>query len=80
MKDDAISGSATIDAGWTVNDVIVNYPETVAIFNAFGVDSCCRGDATLDQAAAETGITEEALITALRTAVGNPGDSVRSDA
>jgi len=57
-----------IDASWTVNDVIRTYPESVGVFNASGVDSCCGGHETLESAAREATININALISALRIA------------
>ncbi len=71
MKQDSIAASHSIDASWTVNEVIRTFPETVTVFNAFGVDSCCGGDASLEEAALDAGAARSELISALRTAVGN---------
>jgi iron-sulfur cluster repair protein YtfE (RIC family) len=71
MKQDAIAASHSIDASWTVNEVIRIFPETVTVFNAFGVDSCCGGDASLEEAALDAGADRSELISALRTAVGS---------
>jgi iron-sulfur cluster repair protein YtfE (RIC family) len=70
MKENSMNVTRSIGPLWSVNEVIVTYPETVAVFNRFGVDSCCRGDATLEQAALESGIDQGDLITALLTATG----------
>ncbi len=69
---DAISTSDSIDGSWTVNEVIRTFPETVTVFNAFAVDSCCGGDASLEKAALDAGADLSELILALRTAVGDP--------
>ena len=58
----------SIDASWSVNDVIRTYPETVGVFNASGIDSCCRGNETLESAANDAAININALISALRIA------------
>ncbi len=59
----------------TVNETILAYPETVSVFNRLGVDACCRGDATLEQAALETGIDLNALLSALRTVTNESAPS-----
>ena len=41
----------TIDTTVTVNDVLVQHPEAVSVFNEFGIDACCGGDASLEEAA-----------------------------
>jgi iron-sulfur cluster repair protein YtfE (RIC family) len=69
MKQDADTASAKPDASWTVNEVIVTLPDSVAVFNAFGVDSCCRGDATLEQAAFDAGLEPDDLVSAITSLV-----------
>ena len=57
---------AEIDAGWTVNDVVRAFPSAVAVLSQFGIDACCGGPRTLDEAARRHGIPLEALVAALR--------------
>ena len=59
---------AKIDGKMTINDVIKDYPSTLAVFNTFGIDSCCGGARTLEQAAREGGIDLDALLKALNEA------------
>lgn len=59
----------TIDPTWTVNKVVALYPATVAVFNRFGVDSCCGGGVALGEAAQRDGISLDALLQALRETV-----------
>ena len=59
----------TIDPTWTVNKVVALYPATVAVFNRFGVDSCCGGGVALGEAAARDGVGLDALLQSLRDAV-----------
>ena len=55
----------TIDSSWTINEVIGMYPETVTVFNSFGMDSCCGGDETLEVAAEEAEVDRDSLMSAL---------------
>jgi len=55
----------TIDTAATVNDILVEHPAAVAVFNTFGIDACCGGDATLVEAARRDGADVHALIAAL---------------
>lgn len=57
----------------TVNDVLLRHPATVAVFNAFGVDACCGGAASLADAARDAGISLDALLDALRHSAGADG-------
>ncbi len=52
----------------TVNDVLLRFPGCASVFNAFGVDSCCGGAASLAAAAADVGVEAEALLSALEAA------------
>lgn len=61
-------GTLTIEPTWTVNEVIARYPATVAVFNRFGVDSCCGGGAPLSEAAPRDGVALDSLMQALRDA------------
>lgn len=54
-----------------VNDVIARHPETVAVFNRFGIDACCGGAASLVEAAARDGANLDLLLAALREAVAS---------
>lgn len=55
----------TINRAATVNEILVQHPETVSVFNAFGIDACCGGDASLDEAARRDSVDVNALLDAL---------------
>ena len=59
----------TIEAGMTVNDVLQRFPETVSVFNSFGIDACCGGAASLEEAARRDGADLGALLDALESAL-----------
>lgn len=62
--------TGTIDGSTvTVNDAIRLYPQTVAVFNAFGIDSCCGGAETIRAAALRDGADPDALELSLNQAV-----------
>jgi regulator of cell morphogenesis and NO signaling len=63
-------GKPVIDPGATVNATIRRFPPTVSVFNRFGIDSCCGGEASLEDAAAEANVGIAALIDALEEAAG----------
>ena len=65
--------SNTIDTGATVNDILAAHPAAVSVFNAFGIDACCGGDAPLDEAARRDGADLTALTAALQEIVGRAG-------
>ena len=55
----------TIDTAATVNEILAQHPATVAAFNRLGIDACCGGNASLDEAARRDGADLDALIAAL---------------
>jgi len=59
----------TFDPALTVNDAVARYPRTVAIFNEFGIDACCGGAATIEEAARRDGADPDALAEAVRRVV-----------
>ena len=59
----------TIDRSATVNEFLVQSPATVSVFNSFGIDACCGGDAGLTEAARRDGADLDALLAALDTVV-----------
>jgi iron-sulfur cluster repair protein YtfE (RIC family) len=59
-----------IDETWTVNEVMERYPHAISVFNARGVDSCCGGNYSLGEAAADAGIEIKALMSELALVVG----------
>ena len=56
---------SAVDPAVTVNEVLVNYPSTVSVFNQFGIDACCGGAASLGEAARRDGADIDRLIDAL---------------
>jgi iron-sulfur cluster repair protein YtfE (RIC family) len=58
-----------IDMVSTVNEIVATYPETIAVFNRFGIDSCCGGGAPLVDAARRDGADPDALLAALQEAI-----------
>lgn len=73
VNDDEMSEmqtNATIDETQTVNEVMAGHPETIHVFNRFGIDTCCGGGAPIREAAHRDGADARALIEALQAAVG----------
>ena len=59
-----------IDGERMVNEVIRSHPETVEVFNRFGIDACCGGAAPITEAALRDGADPEALIRSLNEVAG----------
>jgi iron-sulfur cluster repair protein YtfE (RIC family) len=53
----------------TVNELVMRYPATIAVFNRFGIDSCCGGAVPIADAARRDGADVDALLAALREAM-----------
>ena len=60
--------NSSIDPSATVDQTIARYPQTIAVFNRFGLDSCCGGGAPVREAARRDGVDPVALLAALRDA------------
>ena len=62
---DTKSGPAPLARDLTVNETIARFPQTVGVFNRFGIDACCGGAVPLDEAAQRDGADPDALYSAL---------------
>lgn len=61
--------NAQINKASTVDELTLRYPDTIAVFNRFGIDSCCGGGVPLVDAARRDGADFDALLAALQAAV-----------
>lgn len=66
-----MQNETAIDPTCSVNEVITRYPATIAVFNKFGLDTCCGGGAPIADAAHRDGADVDALLEALRQAATN---------
>ncbi len=57
-----------LDCQWTVGQVIERYPATAAVFNRFGLDTCCGASVSVREAAHRDGVEGETLCAALHEA------------
>ena len=58
-----------IDCTRTVNDVVARHPETLAVFTAWGVDTCCGGKHPVEEVVRRHGLDGKALCEALGAAI-----------
>ena len=63
----------------TVNAVIARYPEAIPVFARFGIDACCGGPRTVQDAASRHGIDLDALMTALRAVAATQVEALALD-
>ena len=61
-----------IDCRSTVNSIVTTHPETAAVFNRFGLDTCCGATLTVEEAAHREGVDTRVLCTELRSAAQAP--------
>lgn len=61
--------SVSIDDEITVNELIRQVPETVHVFNEFGIDACCGGSVPVREAAKRDRADVEAVLRALAEAM-----------
>lgn len=64
-----MEATRAIDGETTINDAIRLHPETVAVFDRFGLDSCCGGSLAIRVAAERHGLDPAEVLAALGTAV-----------
>ncbi len=67
--------TTTIDAGSTLADLVSEHPARAAVLDRLGLDYCCHGDRTLDDAARAAGLEPAAVARALDEAASTPADA-----
>ena len=55
-----------IEADMTVNDVVRRYPESISVFNEYGIDTCCGGGVALSVAVQRDDVDLAELLARLR--------------
>ena len=63
-----MNGHSGIAATSIVDDVVARHPGAFSVLNAFGVDTCCGGAASLAEAAAHAHVDVLTLVRALQGA------------
>lgn len=58
-----------LDCTVSVNDMIALHPETAEVFNAYGIDTCCGGGATVQNAARDSNVDAARLCDDLDAAI-----------
>jgi regulator of cell morphogenesis and NO signaling len=61
----------TLSCALTVNETIARHPGTGAVFAAYGIDACCGGGLSVEEAARRHAVDASALCAAL-------GDAARA--
>jgi len=58
----------TFNTNQTVRDMATENPASIRVFESFGIDYCCRGRQSLDEACAAEGVPVEKILTELTAA------------
>jgi len=58
-----------LDPSLTINEIVARYPETIAVFNRFGMDTCCGGGVPVEEAARRDSLDLDQILAALRDAM-----------
>lgn len=59
-----------LDPELTVNEVIRRIPAAVSVFSRHGIDTCCGGDLSVDEAARRHGVDPEKILEEVRGSAG----------
>lgn len=70
-RESMTGGEEMITKDMVINDVVKMYPETLAIFSKFKVDSCCGGGQSIENTACADAVNVEALVRALNESLGD---------
>jgi regulator of cell morphogenesis and NO signaling len=72
MQATANDGTTVITGGMTVNEVSNRFPQTLPVFHAAGIDSCCGGAKPIAKVAESHGLDLDALLRLLNETAGLP--------
>jgi regulator of cell morphogenesis and NO signaling len=71
--ENTVTDDATIfDATCTVNELISREPRTIAVFNRFGIDTCCGSQVAIGEAARRDGVDRGQLLAELHRVMDRP--------
>jgi regulator of cell morphogenesis and NO signaling len=54
-----------LDPALTINEIVAAHPETIPVFNRFGMDTCCGGGVRVEEAAKRDGVDVSDVVAAL---------------
>ncbi len=64
-----MAAATALDPNLMINEIVARFPETIPVFNRFGLDICCGGGVRVDEAAERDGIDAAEVLSALRQAL-----------
>lgn len=59
----------TFGPTWSLNDLLYRYPQTAPVLARYGIDMCCGGFDTVEEAARRAGAVTAELVRELRRIV-----------
>lgn len=68
--------SEIIQPASIVNETLRRHPATTGVFNRFGIDACCGGAVSINDAAVRDGADPSLLLDALNAAIGATADTI----
>ena len=66
---EGLAGRVSLDCSLSVNAILARYPSTLPVFNRFGLDTCCGGALSVEDAARAADVDAQALCGALTDAI-----------
>jgi regulator of cell morphogenesis and NO signaling len=72
MKIEHPNPTVPVTADDTLNAIIARYPEALAVFQRFGLDTCCGGSLSLRTAAQHHNLDLDTVVAALIDAISKP--------
>ena len=63
------TAATTLDCARTVNEIVARFPETLPVFSAWGIDTCCGGQHSVEEVVRRHRLDGQALCEALTGAI-----------
>ena len=60
----------SLDPTMTINAIVARHPETIPVFNRLGMDTCCGGGVSVEEAARRDGLPLDDVVAELQKAIG----------
>jgi hypothetical protein len=69
FKEFDMTNAPQFDITLSINEIVAAHPETIAVFNRYGFDTCCGGGIRVHEAAQRDGVNVTDVIAALNEAL-----------
>lgn len=71
MSDTTSCTDAGLSPACTIDAVIARHPVSIHVLNAFGIDTCCGGAVTIEEAARHNNVDAAVLLDAIEKATAS---------